>query len=105
MDQQIRPPGETLQTKKQGQQPQPQHLKPEPTAKIQQMLEENAFMLRAIVEAQSLGRWEDCNKYQQLLHKKLSYLAALADAQQRARGAKPQAPGAMPTKPPSPVKR
>lgn len=73
---------------KQGMHP-PTKIKPAPTIKIQQMLMENAHILQAIVEAQALGRWEDSVKYQQLAHKNLTYLAALADAQQRSRGLKP----------------
>mmetsp|Transcript_4793 Transcript_4793/g.12080 ORF Transcript_4793/g.12080 Transcript_4793/m.12080 type:complete len:122 (-) Transcript_4793:1767-2132(-) len=64
---------------------------------IQQLLEDNAVILKAISESQSLGRWEECEKYQRLVHKNLTCLAALADAQQRARMA---AKGGNPNQPP-----
>ncbi|KAL4535143.1 hypothetical protein Ndes2526B_g06053 [Nannochloris sp. 'desiccata'] len=51
------------------------------TAEIQQKLEENAMLIKAINERQSVGNLKDCIKYQQKLQENLMMLAALADAQ------------------------
>ena len=46
-----------------------------------QKLEENAMLLRAINENQSVGRLDECVSYHQRLQANLMELAALADAQ------------------------
>ncbi|QDZ18199.1 hypothetical protein HOP50_01g07020 [Chloropicon primus] len=53
------------------------------TSRIQTALEDNAKLLKVVMEKQNMGRWQDCEEYQRILHKNLSYLAALADHQNK----------------------
>ena len=53
------------------------------TEAIQRVLEDNASILNAVIEAQALGRWEDAEKYQRTLHRSMMWLASVADAQQK----------------------
>lgn len=67
--------------------PQPQILS---TREIQQKLEENALLIRAIVERQNLNDLSDCLKFQQQLEKNLKELASLADGSATSGGALPK---------------
>ncbi|EFN54156.1 hypothetical protein CHLNCDRAFT_135563 [Chlorella variabilis] len=51
------------------------------TEEIQQMLEDNAKLIAAIVENQNLGKLDQCIEYQKRLQDNLMSLAALADSQ------------------------
>ncbi|KAL6776279.1 CPL7 [Auxenochlorella protothecoides x Auxenochlorella symbiontica] len=51
------------------------------TADIQQMLEENAKMIQAVVENQNLNKMDECLQYSKRLQENLMQLAALADSQ------------------------
>jgi len=62
-----------------------QPLVPQETHVLQQMLEDNARLLKLINEHQAMGKFKECEHYQRMAHKNLTYLAALADAQQRAK--------------------
>eukprot|EP00475_Leptophrys_vorax_P035501 TRINITY_DN5855_c0_g4_i1.p2 TRINITY_DN5855_c0_g4~~TRINITY_DN5855_c0_g4_i1.p2 ORF type:complete len:143 (-),score=42.23 TRINITY_DN5855_c0_g4_i1:651-1079(-) len=46
---------------------------------IQQYLDENQWLIQAIIENQNLGRIEDCVRYQTRLQQNLLFLASLAD--------------------------
>jgi protein SSXT len=47
---------------------------------IQKLLDENAHLIRTIVENMNMkGKAMECIQYQQLLHKNLVYLASIAD--------------------------
>ncbi|KAL4458560.1 hypothetical protein ABPG75_013425 [Micractinium tetrahymenae] len=68
------------------------------TVEIQQMLEENAKLISAIVENQNMGRLDQCLEYQKRLQENLMSLAALADsqAQPQQQPAAGGAPGGQP---------
>jgi hypothetical protein len=46
---------------------------------IQQYLDENQWLIQAIVENQNLGRLEECTKYQARLQQNLLFLSSLVD--------------------------
>jgi len=47
---------------------------------IQKMLDENSQLIQVITDYQNQGQVEDAQKYQELLHRNLLYLASIADA-------------------------
>ncbi|KAI3435916.1 hypothetical protein D9Q98_001974 [Chlorella vulgaris] len=51
------------------------------TVDIQQMLEENAKLIAALVENQNIGKLDQCSAYQKRLQENLVTLASLADSQ------------------------
>ena len=59
-----------------------------------QILRENAILISAIVENQSVGKLAECVDYQQRLHQNLIFLATIADAQSKAAPAAPETPAA-----------
>ncbi|GMH37146.1 hypothetical protein BSKO_05019 [Bryopsis sp. KO-2023] len=51
------------------------------TETIQKLLEENHSLIRAILESNSQGKTQECQRYHQRLQQNLMYLAAVADSQ------------------------
>jgi protein SSXT len=54
--------------------------------KVQRLLDENIQLIQAVVDYQNKGRAQECEQYQQVLHRNLVYLASLADST----GSKPE---------------